>query len=78
MPATAVSLAACSFGWLLVAGADLFWEKSTIGWLLVVGLFWEKSTVGWWLISQANMADLMRSCYRMRGKCGAHFLFCKT
>jgi hypothetical protein len=24
MPATAVSLAACSFGWLLVAGADLF------------------------------------------------------
>jgi hypothetical protein len=30
---------ACSFGWLLVAGADLFCEKSTAGWLLVAGLF---------------------------------------
>jgi hypothetical protein len=39
---------------LLVAGADLFREKSTAGWLLVAGLFREKSTVGWWLISQAN------------------------
>jgi hypothetical protein len=33
----------------------LFWEKSTVGWLLVAGLLWEKNTVGWWLISQANM-----------------------
>jgi hypothetical protein len=40
--------------WWLVVGADLFWEKSTAGWLLVARLFWEKSTVGWWLISQAN------------------------
>jgi hypothetical protein len=23
--------------------------------LLVADLFWEKSTVGWWLISQENM-----------------------
>jgi hypothetical protein len=45
---------ACSFGWCLMAGADLFWEKSTVGWLLVAGLFWEKSTAGWWLISQTN------------------------
>jgi hypothetical protein len=43
-----------SFGWWLMAGAGLFWEKSTAGWLLVAGLFWSKSTVGWWLISQAN------------------------
>jgi hypothetical protein len=43
------------FVWL-VADADLFWEKSTVGWLLVAGLFWEKSTAGWWLISQTNRA----------------------
>jgi hypothetical protein len=30
---------ACSFGWLLLAGADLFLEKSTAGWLLMAGLF---------------------------------------
>jgi hypothetical protein len=40
-----------------MAGAGLFWEKSTVSWLLVAGLFWEKSTAGWWLISQANKAD---------------------
>jgi hypothetical protein len=49
---------ACSFGWWLMAGAGLLWEKSTADWLMVAGLFWEKSTVGWWLISQANMALL--------------------
>jgi hypothetical protein len=55
---------ACSFGWWLMAGADLFWEKSTVGWLMLTGLFWEKSTAGWWLISQANKAFLgrTRSC----------------
>jgi hypothetical protein len=26
---------ACSVGWWLMAGAGLFWEKSTAGWLLV-------------------------------------------
>jgi hypothetical protein len=45
---------ACSFGWWLMAGADLFWEKSIAGWLLMAGLFWEKSTVSRWLISQMN------------------------
>jgi hypothetical protein len=30
---------ACSFGWWLMAGADLFGEKSTADWLLVAGLF---------------------------------------
>jgi hypothetical protein len=30
---------ACSFGWWLMAGADLFGEKSTVGWLLVADLF---------------------------------------
>jgi hypothetical protein len=30
---------ACSFGWWLMAGADLFREKSTIGWLLMAGVF---------------------------------------
>jgi hypothetical protein len=33
------NLAACSFGWWLMAGAGLFSEKSTIGWLLVACLF---------------------------------------
>jgi hypothetical protein len=42
-----------------MAGAGLFWEKSTAGWLLVAGLFWEKSTVGWWLIRQANKAMIV-------------------
>jgi hypothetical protein len=30
---------ACSFGWWLVADADLFREKSIVGWLVVTGLF---------------------------------------
>jgi hypothetical protein len=47
-------IAACSFGWWLMAGVDLLWEKSTVGWLLVADLFWDKSTAGWWLISQMN------------------------
>jgi hypothetical protein len=42
--------AACSFGWWLMAGADLFRDKSTVGWLLVAGLFREKSTADWWLV----------------------------
>jgi hypothetical protein len=50
-------ITACSFGWWLMAGAGLFWEKSTVGWLLLAGLFCEKSTVGWWLISQTNKAS---------------------
>jgi hypothetical protein len=50
------SLGACSFGWWLMAGAGLFWEKSTVDWLLMSGLLWEKSTAGWWLISQTNRA----------------------
>jgi hypothetical protein len=29
----------CWFGWWLTAGADLFCEKSTVGWLLVADLF---------------------------------------
>jgi hypothetical protein len=53
-----IELPACSFGWWLMAGAGLFWEKSTAGWLLVAGLFWEKSTASWWLISQANRAGI--------------------
>jgi hypothetical protein len=48
-----------SFGWWLVVDADLFWEKSTDGWLLVAGLFWEKSTASWWLISQTNKAKII-------------------
>jgi hypothetical protein len=34
-----LKLAACSFGWWLMAGAGLFLEKSTAGWLLVADLF---------------------------------------
>jgi hypothetical protein len=49
---------AYSVGWWLMAGAGLFWEKSTAGWLLVADLFWEKSTAGWWLISQANRLEV--------------------
>jgi hypothetical protein len=52
---------ACSVGWWLMAGAGLFWENSTAGWLLVAGLFWEKSTAGWWLISRANRLNI---CWR--------------
>jgi hypothetical protein len=52
---------ACSFGWWLMAGADLFWEKSTAAWLLVAGLFFEKDTAGWWLISQTNRAFVLNS-----------------
>jgi hypothetical protein len=48
------------FGWWLMAGADLLWEKSIVGWLLVAGLFWEKSTAVWWLISQTNRLPLFR------------------
>jgi hypothetical protein len=43
-----------------MAGAGLFWEKSTAGWLLVAGLLWEKSTADWWLIIQANGAYVVR------------------
>jgi hypothetical protein len=35
------------FVWL-VAGADLFGEKSSFGWLLVASLFRDKNTAGWW------------------------------
>jgi hypothetical protein len=52
---------ACSFDWWLMVGADLFWEKSTAGWLLVAGLFWEKSTAGWWLINQTNRRHQLAS-----------------
>jgi hypothetical protein len=75
MASMAVNLPACSFGWWLMANADLFWEKSTAGWLLVTGLFWEKSTAGWWLISQANGAFVTRSlvfCYINIGSTISH------
>jgi hypothetical protein len=29
---------ACSLGWWLMTGADLFWEKSIASWLLLVDL----------------------------------------
>jgi hypothetical protein len=48
----------CSFGWWLMADANLFWEKSIAGWFLMAGLFREKSTVGWCLISEANRGYL--------------------
>jgi hypothetical protein len=48
---TSCKVKASSFGWWLMAGAGLFWEKSTAVWLLVADLFWEKSTFGWWLMS---------------------------
>jgi hypothetical protein len=33
------SLRNCSFGWWLMAGTGLFWEKNTAGWLLMAALF---------------------------------------
>jgi hypothetical protein len=54
------------FVWL-VAGADLFWKKSTAGWLLVADLLWEKSIAGRWLISQAN---------RVLARCPGLFTHC--
>jgi hypothetical protein len=53
LPASTFSL----FVWLVADGwywFNLFWEKSTAGWLLVADLLWEKSIAVWWLISQAN------------------------
>jgi hypothetical protein len=44
-----------------MAGAGLFWEKSTVGWLLVAGLFWEKSTAGRWLVCPFQWIIIM-SC----------------
>jgi hypothetical protein len=32
-----------------MAGANLIWEKSIVGWLLVAGLFWEKEYC--WLVA---------------------------
>jgi hypothetical protein len=49
---------ACSVGWCLIVGAGLFWEKSTVDWLLMADLFWEKSTTRWWLRSQTNMLEV--------------------
>jgi hypothetical protein len=37
-----------------MAGAGLFWEKSTAGWLLVAGLFWEKNTAGWLVADKSS------------------------
>jgi hypothetical protein len=54
-------ITACSFDWWLMIDADLFWEKSTAGWLLVAGFLWEKSTAGWWLIRQANRGIVCRA-----------------
>jgi hypothetical protein len=34
-----------------MAGAGLFWQKSTAGLLLMADLFWEKSTTGWVLVA---------------------------
>jgi hypothetical protein len=31
---------ACSVGWWLMAGAGLFWEKSTAGWFWLVAIGW--------------------------------------
>jgi hypothetical protein len=59
-----------------MASADLFWEKSTAGWLLVAGLFWEKSTVGWWLISQTNRLHFCHRSSPVRWAAGAQTEMC--
>jgi hypothetical protein len=67
-------LAACSVGWWLMTAADLFWEKSNTGWLLVAGLFWEKSTVGtvgWWRIRVLTEHNLMDGWMRKHPPAGA-------
>jgi hypothetical protein len=46
---SAIISAACSFGWWLMAGAGLFWEKSTVVWFLMADLFWEKKY--YWLVA---------------------------
>jgi len=34
--------------WLVVAGANLLWERNTGGWMMAgAGLMWEKNTVSW-------------------------------
>jgi hypothetical protein len=47
-----------------LAGAGLFGEKSTVGWLLVSGLFWEKSIADWWLIRQVNRTVAAAATHR--------------
>jgi hypothetical protein len=45
-------LAACSVGWWLMAGAGLFWEKSTAGWLrLVAGGWFVLREKYYWLVA---------------------------
>jgi hypothetical protein len=51
---TLIEVSARSFGWWLVVGAGLFREKTIAGSLLVADLFYEKSIIGYWLISQTN------------------------
>jgi hypothetical protein len=74
---TTTNPTACSFGWWLMAGADLFWEKSTAGLLLVASFIWEKSTTGWWLISQANRPVIRDYCsiYYLRKNMANLFIF---
>jgi hypothetical protein len=49
--------------WRLVrlAGADLLWEKSIVGWLADAGLLWEKNIADWWLENKPNKAIVLRS-----------------
>jgi hypothetical protein len=68
VPTHVLEKRACWFGWWLMAGADLFWDKSTAGWLLMAGLFWEKSTAGWWLISQMNRALIKAAGEQVSGE----------
>jgi hypothetical protein len=68
------------FVWLVADGWRwFFWEKTTVGWLLVaglfwekkvLGLFWEKTTVGWFLV--ADLFWEKKYCWLVGDKLSEH------
>jgi hypothetical protein len=61
--------AVCSFGWCLMPGADLFWEKSTIGWCLVLICSERKVLLaGYWLITSCWFVLREKYCWLMADK----------
>jgi hypothetical protein len=47
-----------------MADADLFWEKSTTGWLLMTGLFWEKYR--WLVADKPKQGDCLKGFQGMK------------
>jgi hypothetical protein len=56
---------ACSVGWWLMAGAGLFWEKSTVGWFWLVagGWFVLREKYCWLVADKPSEQGACLSCY---------------